>query len=74
MKIFIELMWKQSRSCGPNRVFSVGFVGVPPLSQEAISEKSRIGRVQRNLKLGGNTDLYVRPKLIAIINLGPFAV
>ena len=30
---------------------------------EAISEITRIDRVQRNLKLGGNTDIIVRPKL-----------
>ena len=35
----------------------VGSVGVPPLSQEAISERSRIDREQRNLNLGGNTDM-----------------
>ena len=42
----------------------VGFNGVPPLTQEAVSEKSCIGRAQRNLKLGGNTDMKIRPKLI----------
>ena len=53
----------------------VGFNGVPPLTKEAISEKSRIDRVQRNLKLGGNTDKKVRPKLISKdINLGLFVL
>ena len=51
----------------------VGFNGVPPLSQEAVSEQSRTGRVQRNLKLGGNTDVEVRPKLI-IYQLRAFCV
>ena len=64
MRIFIELILKQPLSCEPNRYILVGFNGVPPLTQEAISEKSRIDRVQRNLKLGGNTDMKVRPKLI----------
>ena len=66
MRIFIELMPKQPLSCEPNGCILVGFNGVPPLTQEAISEKSRIDRVQRNLKLGGNTDMKVRPKLIYI--------
>mgnify|MGYP007121852506 FL=1 len=66
MRIFIELMPKQPLSCEPNGYILVGFNGVPPLTQEAISEKSRIDRVQRNLKLGGNTDMKVRPKLIYI--------
>ena len=56
MRIFIELVLKQPLSCEPNRVVLVGFNGVPPLTQEAISEKSRIDREQSNLKLGGNTD------------------
>lgn len=64
MRIFIELMPKQPLSCEPNGYILVGFNGVPPLTQEAISEKSRIDRAQRNLKLGGNTDRKVRPKLI----------
>lgn len=66
MRIFNELISKQSLSCEPNRyiLILVGFNGVPPLTQEAISEKSRIDRAQRNLKLGGNTDMKVRPKLI----------
>ena len=66
MRIFIELMPKQPLSCEPNGYILVGFNGVPPLTQEAISEKSRIDRAQRNLKLGGNTDRKVRPKLIFI--------
>lgn len=64
MRIFNELILKQPLSCEPNRFILVGFNGVPPLTQEAISEKSCIDRVQRNLKLGGNTDMKVRPKLI----------
>ena len=76
MRIFIELMPKQPLSCEPNGYILVGFNGVPPLTQEAISEQSRIDRVQTdlisiiydmesdNLKLGGNTDRKVRPKLI----------
>ena len=52
----------------------VGFNGVPPLSQEAVSEQSRTGRVQRNLKLGGNTDIEVRPKLVAVYQLRAFCV
>ena len=55
-------------------IISVGFNGVPPLSQETVSEQSRTGRVQRNLKLGGNTDMKVRPKLIFYINLGLFVL
>ena len=69
MRIFNELIGKQPPSCepnGPGGPVLVGFNGVPPLSQEAISEQSRIDRVQRNLKLGGNTDMKVRPKLIFI--------
>ncbi len=42
----------------------VGFNGVPPLTQEAVLEKSCTGRVQRNLNLGGNTDMEIRPKLV----------
>ena len=34
----------------------------------------RIGRVQSNLKLGGNTDLIVRPKLVIFIDLGFFVL
>ena len=52
----------------------VGFNGVPPLSQEAVSEQSRTGRVQRNLKLGGNTDVKVRPKLVVVYQLRAFCV
>ena len=77
MRIFNELIGKQPPSCepnGPDGPVLVGFNGVPPLSQEAISEKSRIDRVQRNLKLGGNTDMKVRPKLIFYISLGLFVL
>jgi len=52
----------------------VGFNGVPPLSQETVSEQSRTGRVQRNLNLGGNTDIKVRPKLVAVYQLRAFYV
>ncbi len=40
----------------PEQISLVGSAGVPPLSKEAVSEKSRTGRVQSNLNLGGNTD------------------
>ena len=63
MRIFMKQILKQSRSYGPNSVYLVGFVGVPPLSKES---SDFAGRVQSNLKLGGNTDLKVRPKLINI--------
>lgn len=66
MRIFIELILKQPLSREPNRYILVGFNGVPPLTQETVSEKSRIDRVQRNLKSGGNTDIKVRPELIYI--------
>ena len=52
----------------------VGFNGVPPLSQEAVSEQSRTDRVQRNLNLGGNTDVKVRPKLVVVYQLRAFCV
>ena len=74
MRIFIELIWKQPLSCEPNRYILVGFNGVPPLSQETVSEQSRTGRVQRNLNLGGNTDIKVRPKLVAVYQLRAFYV
>ena len=60
--------------CGAEYPVSVGFNGVPPLSQEAVSEQSRTGRAQRNLNLGGNTDIVVRPKLVAIYQFRAFCV
>lgn len=64
MRILIELLSKQPPSCEPNGCVPVGFNGVPPLTQEAVLEKSCTGRVQRNLNLGGNTDMEIRPKLV----------
>ncbi|GEM_PF-4790324 len=64
--IFIDLILKQSRSREPNRKVLKNLSRLQRSStviQETISEISRIDRVQRNLKLGGNTDITVRPKL-----------
>ena len=72
MRIFIELMPKQPLSCEPNGYILVGFNGVPPLTQEAISEKSRIDRAQRNLKLGGNT--VKRPMYIGAFFVGTIII
>lgn len=56
---------KQSLSIGPNgtkNLFSVGFNGSPPLQggqYDGIAVSA-----EEILNLGGNTDFYVRPKLL----------
>ncbi len=65
MRTFMEPVLKQPLSREPKgyswgMIFPsipVDFNGVPPLSQETVSEQSRTDRVQRNLNLGGNTDV-----------------
>ena len=69
MRIFTKVILKQSWSYESNRGILVDFIGVSAVKRKAVSDglSSRTGRAQSSsLKLGGNTDIAVRPKLIIV--------
>ena len=67
----MELLLKQPLSCGPKSNNLSRLQRSSPVNAGSNIGKSRIDRVQRNLKLGGNTDKEVRPELI-VYQLGAF--